>query len=139
MTRLGFTKQMRLLRTADYRKVYAEGKRRNLGWAIAFCRMNGRDSSRVGFTVPRAFGAAVARNRIKRRLREAVRKNWQDLAPGWDIVLNPRRVALDIEFEQIGVAIRSLFQSCKRNSRESGSISAPALKQPESHLRKSTV
>ena len=114
MKRIGFPKSARLLRTADYRKVYAEGKRRSLDSMVAFCRATGRDSSRVGFTLPKAFGPAVDRNRMKRRLREAVRKNWKELGPGWDIVLNPRRAALAMEFSSVEEALQKLFRSCSR-------------------------
>jgi ribonuclease P protein component len=131
MKQSGFPKSARLLRTADYRKVYAEGKRRNLDWMVAFYRATGRDSSRVGFTLPKAFGPAVDRNRMKRRLREAVRKNWKDLSPGWDIVLHPRRTALTMEFPRIEEAMRKLFQSCARTNRPGGSKSEPGAR-PES-------
>jgi len=110
----GFPKSVRLLRSADFRKVYAAGRRRNLDWVVAFSLATGNPSSRVGFTVPAAFGPSVDRNRIKRRLREAVRKHWVELGPGWDIVLNPRRVALDLDFPRIEATIRKLFQSCAR-------------------------
>ena len=48
----------------------------------------------LGFTVPRAFGKAVLRNRVKRRLREALRVRLMEVAPEWDIVINPRRPAI---------------------------------------------
>ena len=114
MERISFSKSARLLRTADYRKVYAEGKRRSVDSIVAFCRATGRDSSRVGFTLPKAFGPAVDRNRMKRRLREAVRKNWKELGPGWDIVLNPRRTALKMEFSLIEETLKKLFRSCSK-------------------------
>jgi ribonuclease P protein component len=120
MKRFGFPKSAHLLRTADYRKVYAAGRRRSLDWLVAFSLHTGNAASRVGLTVPRTFGPAVERNRVKRRLREAVRKNRKDLGPGWDIVLNPRRAALTIEFTRMEETIRKLFQSCARTNAERG-------------------
>ena len=101
-----------MLRTADYRKVYAEGRRRNLDFLVAFLRANGRPASRVGLTVPRSLGGAVERNRLKRRLREAVRKHWQELEPGWDVVINPRPTAKSAKFPELEEAIRKLFLHC---------------------------
>jgi ribonuclease P protein component len=98
-----------LVRTSDYRKVYAEGRRRNLGVLLAFVRANGEQLSRVGMTVPRAFGGAVERNRVKRRLREAVRKQQAKLAAGWDIVLHPRAEAKTAQFRDLEAAIERLF------------------------------
>jgi ribonuclease P protein component len=94
--------------------VYAEGRRRNFDWLVAFLLENRNNPSRIGFTVPAAFGSAVDRNRIKRRMREAVRKHWADLEPGWDIVLNPRRTGLALESSRIEATIRKVFQSCSR-------------------------
>ncbi|MBI3934617.1 MAG: ribonuclease P protein component [Acidobacteria bacterium] len=110
----GFPKSAHLLRSADFRKVYAEGRRRNLDWLVAFSLATANQTSRIGFTVPAAFGPAVLRNRVKRRLREAVRKNWAELGPGWDLVMNPRRAALELDAARMEAAIRKLFQSCAR-------------------------
>jgi ribonuclease P protein component len=107
-----FPKSARLIRTADYRKVYAEGRRRNLGWAVAFVLANGKAESRVGLTVSGTLGGAVVRNRIKRRLRAAVRENLSLLAPGCDIVLHARSAALMEPFDKMAAALRKLFQSC---------------------------
>ena len=120
MKRYGFPQSVRLLRTVDYRKVYAEGRRRNLDGVLAILFYHGRPASRVGFTVPAAFGPAVERNRVKRRLREAVRRNWPELGAGWDIVLHPRRTALTLEFSRLEETIRRLFLSCARVTDERG-------------------
>ena len=115
-----FPKGARLLRTADYRKVYAQGRRRNLDWLMAVLLPSNLEQSRVGFTLPGSFGSAVERNRTKRRLREVVRRNWAELGPGWDIVLQPRRTALALEFSEIEETVRRLFQSCARAAAERG-------------------
>jgi ribonuclease P protein component len=67
---------------------------------------------RVGFTVTRALGNAVVRNRIRRRLREAVRVFLDRLSPQCSIVINPRRKALDAPLVQIQREIERLFHQC---------------------------
>jgi ribonuclease P protein component len=70
---------------------------------------------RLGVTIPRAVGGAVVRNRIKRRIREGFRLHRSELAPQWDIVLNPRRAVLQAEFGEIVQAMRKVMERC--NSR----------------------
>jgi ribonuclease P protein component len=60
-----------------------------------------QSGARVGFTVGRAMGGAVDRNRIKRRLREAARSKWQRLEAAVDVVVNPKKSALRADFREI--------------------------------------
>jgi ribonuclease P protein component len=50
----------------------------------------------------------VARNRIRRRVREAVRVRLDRLSPQWSIVINPRRKVLDASFQEIEREIEKL-------------------------------
>jgi ribonuclease P protein component len=64
-------------------------------------RLRGDDDAvRVGFTVSRKVGTAVERNRVRRRLREIVRRS-DGLSAGHDYVLIGRRAALSLPFERI--------------------------------------
>jgi ribonuclease P protein component len=72
----------------------------------------GRESARLGLTVPRAIGGAVLRNRIKRRLREAFRMHRAEFGSQWDIVLNPRRAALAAPFSEIERAFQKVIEKC---------------------------
>jgi len=64
---------------------------------------------RVGFTVSRALGGAVQRNRMKRRLREAVRLTMPANAPGADVVINPKKSLLAADFEVVVNEVRQAF------------------------------
>jgi ribonuclease P protein component len=59
-----------------------------------------RGPARVGFTVSRKVGTAVERNRVRRRLREIVRRS-AAMRPGHDYVLIGRRAALGLSFERL--------------------------------------
>ena len=108
------------MRTADFRKVYDHGKRVSGPLFAAFCLARPANHgstkvgpfARLGLTVPRALGGSVDRNRIKRRLREAFRKQRAELDPRWDIVLNPRRTALAAPFADIERALRKVIEKC---------------------------
>ena len=49
-----------------------------------------RGMSRFGISVKKALGGAVVRNRIKRRVRDILRRNKTEIPTGWDIVIHPR-------------------------------------------------
>jgi ribonuclease P protein component len=66
---------------------------------------------RIGLTVPKALGEAVTRNRIKRRLREAVRAALPLLGAPVDVVLHPRRSVLEAEFALIEREVQTIFRS----------------------------
>jgi ribonuclease P protein component len=109
----GFPKSARILRSKDFRRVYDHGAKFSGPLFSAFClRNNQEEGMRIGFTCPRALGRAVIRNRIKRRVREAVRARLGLAGAGWEIVINPRLRALTAPFSQIEAEIERLFKRC---------------------------
>lgn len=106
-----FPREHRLLRHSDFERVYKSGKRHFAAHMTVFylARVKG-DGLRIGFTVGRVLGGAVERNRIKRRLREAVRSHWPERKLGFDVVLNPKKSALKAEFTDLGKEIARAFE-----------------------------
>ena len=117
----GFPRAARLLKHADFERVYKQGRRHfSSHMTVFYLRQAEGESSeravpekcaRVGFTVGRVLGGAVERNRIKRRLREAVRLRRSVLkaAGAVDVVINPKKSVLTMEFsvvlEEVGRAL----------------------------------
>ena len=64
---------------------------------------------RVGFTVGRALGGAVQRNRMKRRLREAVRLTRPMPGPSADVVINPKKIVANVDFAELSKEMRRAF------------------------------
>lgn len=104
-----FPKTLRLLRRAEFRRVYEEGQRRSASLCTIFFKPNGLTESRLGVTTPRQLGKAVVRNRVRRRLREVFRRHRPEIARGWDIVLNPRPPILKASFEALTREMLRLF------------------------------
>ncbi len=102
--------EVRLLRRAQFEKVYSAGRRYSCPFFSAFVLRVDGASRNIGFTAPRALGKAAQRNRIKRRLREAVRLQLPALDPGWHIVFNPRRVVLQADFSHLEQQVGELFR-----------------------------
>jgi ribonuclease P protein component len=78
------------VRRGEFDAVYRAGKRRSSPHFTVFFRANQLPLSRFGFSIKKALGGAVVRNRIRRRVREIVRCHRQEIPAGWDIVIHPR-------------------------------------------------
>jgi ribonuclease P protein component len=118
------------LRHADFERVYKQGRRHFSASMTVFYlerQPTGAGASatglRVGFTVGRALGGAVQRNRMKRRLREAVRLTRPAPGANADVVINPKKVVLTANFDAVLNEVRQAFVIIEKKlaSRQTGS------------------
>ncbi|MFP5231590.1 MAG: ribonuclease P protein component [Acidobacteriota bacterium] len=134
----------RLAKHADYQRVYRSG-RRQFGKQITYfylLRSGDRPAvgtgPRIGLTVPKALGKAVDRNRIKRRMRAAIRSALPRLTAAVDVVLHPRRSVIDLEFVQLRREVAALFAGVQArcgHAAHSGQPDAPTdSRQPARRL-----
>jgi ribonuclease P protein component len=86
------------VRRGEFDAVYRAGKRRSSSHFTVFFRANQLPHSRFGFSIKKALGGAVARNRIRRRIREIVRCHRPEIPAGWDIVIHPKSNAARAAF-----------------------------------------
>jgi ribonuclease P protein component len=147
----GFPPTARLLRHADFERVYKQGRRHFSAWMTVFYwprpvaeataekreRMRTGISAphlplqglRIGFTVGRVLGGAVERNRMKRRLREAVRLSRPVAGVDADVVINPKRSLLTAEFSDVLSEVHRAFavieQKLSGNAGARTGVSAP--------------
>jgi len=100
----------RLLKHSDFERVYKEGRRHFSTHMTVFYLGRGEgEGLRVGFTVSRALGGAVDRNRMKRRLRESVRLTRPEIEPSADVVINPKKSLLTAEFASLLSEVSKAF------------------------------
>jgi ribonuclease P protein component len=85
-----FSKSSRLLKTADFDRVFARRNSRGDGLLVVYACENELNQPRLGLVVSRKIGSAVERNRWKRCLREAFRLLQRELPP-LDFVVMPKR------------------------------------------------
>jgi ribonuclease P protein component len=114
----------RLRKHADYQRVYKASRKQFAKEMTYFFILRpplGADgmpvrdidarSPRVGLTVGKVMGKAVDRNRIKRRMREVVRRNLSALRAPVDVVLHPRRSVIDLEFAALDREVANVFRA----------------------------
>jgi ribonuclease P protein component len=106
-----FPRSGRLLRHADYERVYKQGRRHfSPHMTVFYLHRGGEQGWRVGFTLSRSLGGAVDRNRMKRRLRESVRKCWPQASLPVDVVVNPKKSLLKAPFCNLVMEMQRAFE-----------------------------
>jgi len=99
-----------LNRNHEFKRLYNKGKSAASQCAVVYCRRNGRDGNRIGFTVSTKIGGAVQRNHVRRRLKEIYRLNEEKLKPGYDIVIVARMKSRYIGYREIESSVLALFR-----------------------------
>jgi ribonuclease P protein component len=130
---------MRLLKRVEYEAVYGAGQRRSSSQFSVFFRartglpidaaergLSRTDSfagapettraSRFGISVKKALGGAVVRNRIKRRVREILRRNRTEIPAGWDIVIHPKSTVARMEFAPLEAELVRLLRGIRNTA-----------------------
>jgi len=117
--RSNFPRSVRLLRHADFERVYKQGRRHFAAHMTVFylprpVNENEAEGVRVGFTVGKVLGGAVVRNRMKRRLREAVRLHGM-IPLAMDVVINPKKSLLTAAFVDLQREVRRAFEVIEKS------------------------
>jgi ribonuclease P protein component len=69
------------------------------------------ERTRFGFSTGRRLGGAVTRNRVRRRLREAVRALGPQIVPGWDVLIVARPPSATATYSALSEALERVLRS----------------------------
>src|SRR3989441_4414264 len=106
-----FPRWARLVRRGEFDAVYRAGKRRSSSHFTVFFRANELPQSRFGFSIRKALGGAVVRNRIRSRLREIVRCHRLEMPAGWDMVIHPKNSVVHAKFAALTADLLRVLKS----------------------------
>lgn len=89
--------------------MYARGRSIAGPLLAVYVRPNRSSGNRLGLTVGAKLGGAVVRNRVRRRLKEAYRRNEGSLSAGFDVVLVARVRAVGASYWDLERELRRLL------------------------------
>jgi ribonuclease P protein component len=109
----GLDKAERLRRRAEYLRVQEGGRKLHTDHFLVFVAPRAAvQPARVGITVSRKVGTAVARNRLKRLVREAFRRHKFLFPKGLDVVFIAKQGADEVQYDQV---VREIERLCRKH------------------------
>jgi ribonuclease P protein component len=107
-----FRPENRVKKRADFLQAYDQGNcyRRKLVHVFVLPRESGELPTRIGFTATRKLGGAVVRNRLKRLGRESFRLALPGLKPGYTVIVNFLKAAVDADYRQLDAQLKSVWK-----------------------------
>ena len=104
-------KRLRLQRKTDFDAVFKDGRAWHNELLVLRSVANALEHNRFGFVTSKRLGNAVTRNRVRRRLREAIRV--LPMTPGWDVVISAKTAASRADFHELNRAAVDLLGRAK--------------------------
>lgn len=103
-------RQYRIQENKRFQEIRQQGKSYSSELLVMCVLSNELPYSRFGFSINARIGGAVVRNRLKRRLREAIRLRMATIELGWDVVFIARRPILCADYHQMDAACARLLR-----------------------------
>jgi ribonuclease P protein component len=113
-----FRRGERIRRRPEFQQVYERGARIGGRYSTIFLLPNAGGPGRLGIAATKKLGGAVQRNRAKRLIREVFRRN--KIAPGYDVVVIPKRGLLDASLTALEADYRALVERQLGRARRAG-------------------
>ena len=129
---MSIPREHRLRKHAEFELVYRNGKRHFSRLLTAFYLLRGErreknfseaaekdgmtPGCRVGITVGRVLGTSAVRNRIKRRVRAAIREHLSRISRNVDVVINPKKAVLEIGYRTLSSELARAFDAIEEKA-----------------------
>ena len=107
------SKQYRLRNGDQITDLRQRGRSWQNRWFVLVKGANDCPTSRFAFSVSRRLGKAVIRNRLRRVMRDCIRRRLPTLQSGWDVLLIARLPVRDAPYEQIDGAIADILSQSR--------------------------
>ena len=111
MTDCRFTRKERILKHSEFKTLYQRGEKTNTEHFLVFTCPNTLGWKRLGVTVSKAVGNAVARNYVKRLLREYFRLHKPILPASADILIIAKSGSPELKYHALCAELDSLFKA----------------------------
>jgi ribonuclease P protein component len=94
----------------DFKRVYSAGNSYATSHLVLYWYENQKKYNRFGFSISKKIGKAVVRNKLRRRLKEIIRLNEDNLVVGYDLIIIARKPVVRLEFTKIKKDVFKLFR-----------------------------
>jgi ribonuclease P protein component len=101
--------QLRLKRRSEFGRVYTKGRSCATDLIVVYVLPGRTDGTKIGFSVGKKLGGAVARNRVRRVLQEAAAPFAANMKAGYSIVVAARTKAGEASFAAVSAALQAAF------------------------------
>ncbi len=97
----------------DTDQVFKNGEKYSSNQITLFLSRNESEKVRLAIRTRRQVGIAVQRNRVKRFIRESIRKQ-RTLFKGYDFIIIPKKPLTELGFHQVSTLVKDIFEKISK-------------------------